>query len=102
MAIHSIILWNGLSSWPKYSFTRWTRPSTFSLAAGALTDMTRGRSELVAENALLRQQLIVLRRQIKRPKLTNGDRIRLVLLARFAPDWQYALLCRLLYKSTHN
>jgi hypothetical protein len=40
---------------------------------------------------MLRQQLIFLRRQVKRPKLTYGDRIRLVLLARFARYWQYAL-----------
>jgi len=32
-------------------------------------------------NALLRQQLIVLNRQIKRPQLTNSDRFRLVLLS---------------------
>jgi putative transposase len=36
------------------------------------------------ENALLRQQLIVLRRQVKRPALAPGDRVRLVLLARLA------------------
>ena len=34
------------------------------------------------ENALLRQQLIVLHRQIKRPQLTNCDRKLFVLLAR--------------------
>jgi len=61
------------------------------LAAGALTDVTRSRRDLVAENAMLCQQLIVLRRQVKRPKLTNGDRIRLVLLARITRYWQYAL-----------
>jgi hypothetical protein len=34
---------------------------------------TRSRADLIAENATLRQQLIVLNRQIKRPQLTNGD-----------------------------
>lgn len=53
--------------------------------------MTRRRRGLVAENAMLRQQLIVLRRQVKRPKLTNSDRFRLLLLARFTRYWQYAL-----------
>jgi hypothetical protein len=33
----------------------------------------------IAENIMLRQQLIVLKRQVKRPQLNNGDRLRLVL-----------------------
>ena len=40
---------------------------------------------------MLRQQFIVLRRQVKRPQLTQFDRIRLVLLARFTRFWQQAL-----------
>ncbi len=39
-------------------------------------------SELLAENALLRHQLIILRRQIKRPVCQRRDRLLLVLLAR--------------------
>jgi len=31
---------------------------------GTVTDLVRRKSELVAENALLRQQLIILRRQV--------------------------------------
>jgi transposase InsO family protein len=54
--------------------------------------MTRSRADLIAENVMLRQQLIVLKRQVKRPQLTNGDRIRLVLLARCTEFWQQALL----------
>ena len=91
MVIHLVILCNWLSSWLKQYSKRWIKPSTTSLAVGALADMTRSRSELVAENALLRQQLIVLRRQVKRPKLTNSDRICLLLLARLTSYWQYAL-----------
>jgi putative transposase len=53
-----------------------------SLPVATLADMTRSRKDLLAENALLRQQLVVLGRQVKRPQLTNGDRIRLVLFAR--------------------
>ena len=75
----------------KQSFRQWTKPTTASLAFGTLTDMTRNRTDLVAENALLRQQLIVLRRQVKRPKLTNSDRICLLLLARLTRYWEYAL-----------
>jgi len=61
---------------------QWTKPATATLVTGALSDIGRTRADLISENALLRQQLIVLRRQVKRPQLTNGDRIRLVLLAR--------------------
>ncbi|MGA7604322.1 MAG: hypothetical protein WCA79_00235, partial [Anaerolineales bacterium] len=52
------------------------------MISGLLTDVTRSRSDLIMENALLRQQLIVLHRQIKRPQLTNCDRKLFVLLAR--------------------
>jgi putative transposase len=60
----------------------WLKPTSFSLAMGALADLNRSKADIIVENALLRQQLIVLHRQIKRPQLSNGDRIRLVLLAR--------------------
>ena len=59
--------------------------------AGAARDAVRPRSELIAENALLRQQLIVIRRKIKRPPLDDGDRILLVLLARLNKAWRDAL-----------
>ena len=45
----------------------WTRPNNHSLVGGAVADATRSKSELMLENALLRQQLIVLDRQVKRP-----------------------------------
>ncbi|MDZ7933406.1 MAG: helix-turn-helix domain-containing protein, partial [Emticicia sp.] len=48
-------------------------------------------ADLVVENALLRQQLIVLNRQIKRPQLTNSDRFRLVFLSHFTKFWKQAL-----------
>ena len=91
MFFHIIILWNRLSNWLMQSFRRWTRPTVVLLAASCLTDLTRSRTDLIAENAMLRQQLIVLRRQVKRPQLTNGDRIRLVLFARFTRYWQNTL-----------
>jgi putative transposase len=53
-------------------------------------DLTRGKAELVAENALLRQQLILLRRQIKRPRYTKTDRLLLVLLAKVTRTWRQA------------
>ena len=36
-------------------------------AAGTGADLLRSRAQLLAENALLRQQLLVLRRSVKRP-----------------------------------
>jgi len=59
---------------------------------GTLTDLVRSKSELVAENALLRQQLIILRRQVKRPACTKTDRMLLVLLARTVRTWKQALV----------
>jgi hypothetical protein len=56
-----------------------------------LVELTRGKSELLAENALLRQQLIILRRQIKRPAYRKSDRLLLVLLARMVRTWKQAL-----------
>jgi hypothetical protein len=71
---------------------QWTRPLTRTLVGGTLVDVATPKPALMAENALLRQQLIVLRCQIKRPTCTLGDRVRLVLLARLAHTWQTALL----------
>jgi putative transposase len=76
----------------QHGFLHWTRPLNTSLLLGMLADLTRGKSELVAENALLRQQLIILRRQSKRPVCTKRDRSLLVLLARATRSWRQALL----------
>jgi putative transposase len=70
---------------------QWTKPATAILVTSALPDMTRSRADLIAENLMLRQQLIVLKRQVKRPQLTTGDPLRLVLLARCTQFWQQAL-----------
>ena len=68
-----------------------TKPATVSLAAGAVSDLTRTKSDLVVENAILRQQLIVLKRSVKRPKFSTGDRIRLSFLARLTDFWHSAM-----------
>jgi len=75
-----------------FRLARWTKPLTSSLPLQTLSDLGRSKSELVAENALLRQQLIILTRQVKRPACTNTDRVLLVLLARLVRTWQNALL----------
>ena len=71
--------------------TRWTNPLSTSLMLGTVTDLFRSKSQLVAENALLRQQLIILRRQVKRPVYTRADRMVLVLLARAVQTWKQVL-----------
>jgi putative transposase len=72
-------------------YVDWTKPDTPSLMLGTVTDLSRSKSELVAENAFLRQQLIILRRQVKRPAFTKTDRMILVLLARASRAWKQAL-----------
>jgi putative transposase len=73
-------------------FLRWTQPPPTSLLLGTIRDLAWGKAGLVAENALLCQQLIILRRQIKRPTYTKTDRMLLVLLARATRMWRQALL----------
>lgn len=70
----------------------WTKPNRTSLAGGVVTDLTRSKSDLMLENALLRQQVIVLDRQVKRPQLTWRDRGIIVLLSSFLQTWKEALL----------
>jgi hypothetical protein len=60
------------------------------LISGFLSDLPRSRTDLLVENALLRQQLIVLKRQVKRPALINSDRFRLVFLFHFTKFWKQA------------
>ena len=74
-----------------HCFVAWTKPGTTSPLLGTLIDLSRSKSQLVAENALLRQQLIILRRQVKRPACTRTDRMLLVLLTRMVRTWKQAL-----------
>ena len=50
---------------------QWTRPDNHSLFFNVALDLTRPKSELVLENDLLRQQLVVLKRQSKRPVIVG-------------------------------
>ena len=65
--------------------------STGALAIAAAQDLARSRSALLAENALLRHQLIVLRRNTSRPRLYGDDRVLLLILARLNRRWRDAL-----------
>ena len=69
-----------------------TKPVDQGVMTGALADLVRGRPALVAENAFLRQQLLILRRGAKRPRCTPTDRALLVLLASRVRAWRQALL----------
>ncbi len=71
---------------------RRTTPTTPVPASGLLADLVRSKRDLLLENALLRQQLLVLRRQTKRPRLTATDRGLLVLLASRLGTWASALI----------
>jgi hypothetical protein len=67
-----------------------TRP--VPVIGGLLRDVVRSRKELVAENTLLRQQLIVAARTVRRPRFTSFERGLFVILARLVPRWRDALL----------
>ena len=81
-------LWQAI----KRSLRQWTKPDNYTLALNAVLDMTRSKSQLVLENALLRQQLSVLQQQIRRPKLSWRDRTLIVLLASKLRTWKQALV----------
>jgi putative transposase len=72
-------------------FLQWTTSLTSSLPLQTIADLGRSKSELVAENALLRQQLIILKRQVKRPACTKMDRVLLVFVSRIVQTWRQAL-----------
>ena len=69
-----------------------TKPVVASLVVGTLADLARSKPELIAETALLRQQLIILRRSVKRPRCTPNDRRLLVLLACRLRTWRQTVL----------
>ncbi len=73
-------------------FRAWTEPASDSMVGGIATDLMKNKPQVILENAFLRQQIIVLKRQVARPQLTTKDRCRLVLLASRVRDWKHALL----------
>jgi putative transposase len=74
LALHFHALYDGM--------VRWIKPHSTSLLLGTIADLAKGKSELLVENALLRQQLIILHRQIKRPACKKTDRLLLLRAAR--------------------
>ena len=55
---------------------RWIKPDNHAPIPNAALDLMRSKSELMLENALLRQQVIVLQRQTKRPKVIDHRQSR--------------------------
>ena len=81
-----------VQAWIFSHIRRWAKPTSASVTTGFLFDVTLARSELMLENAMLRKQLIILKRQVERPKLSNSDRRWLVILASKLQNWRQALL----------
>jgi putative transposase len=81
---HGTLVLRRIQGWLKAK----TQPVTLSLALGTAQDLVRSKTELVIENALLRQHVIVLNRSAKRPCLTRTDRWLMVLLASKLQSWK--------------
>ena len=80
-----------LSNAANQLFRRFTEPAHPNVVTGTLADLPRNRVEPLAKNALLRQQLIVLRRHTKTPRLTRRERLSLLFLAHWVPNWNQVL-----------
>jgi len=59
---------------------------------GLITDLARSKKELLAENAFLRQQLLVAARHVRKPLFRAWDRLTLVVLAALFANWRSALV----------
>jgi putative transposase len=78
--------------WIIHNLRAWAKPNAHTLMGSAVIDVTRSKRALILENALLRQQLIVVERQVKRPTLTWRDRAVIVVLASRLQSWRDTLL----------
>ncbi len=81
-----------LVSFLEPAFLHLTQPSHHSMVLSTVTNLSYSKAHLIAENALLRQHLIVLCRQVNKPFFSQWDRLGLVLLARRVKNWKEALL----------
>lgn len=86
----------GLSGWVMAILNGLVRhllqPARESVVLASVTNLSRSKTELIAENALLRQQLAILKRQSQRPRLTVADRLRLLFFSRIVKTWRQAIL----------
>jgi hypothetical protein len=66
--------------------------SAFPVLVAAVSTVFKSRAELQVENLALRHQLGVLRRSVKRPKLSSADRLLWAWLSASWRDWRSALV----------
>ena len=96
LPLRSAVDWGitGLMKRLKRKFRHWTRPQRGmgSPVIGAIGDLRRSKAALVLENSLLRKQLSILGRQVRRPRFKGRDRLAILTLARLLPNWREALL----------
>ena len=69
-----------------------TKPAPAGPVRGTLADLARRKPALIAENALLRHQLLILQRRVKRPRCTTADRTVMVLLSSRLSTWRQTVL----------
>jgi hypothetical protein len=74
-----------------HRFVTGTKPDTTSLLLGTLTSLTRSKSKLVSENAILRKPFIILRGEVKQPACTKTDGMILGLLPKAIRTWKQSL-----------
>jgi len=89
---HCAYLGRSLARALRHRLSAATKPAAQGVVVGAFADLVRGRPALVAENAFLRQQILILRRSVKRPRCTPTARALFVLLASRLRAWRQALL----------
>ena len=51
-----------------------------SILTGSVVDVSRNKADLMAENVLLRHQMVLMKRQSKRSQLKLADRLSLLVL----------------------
>jgi len=76
----------------EYTFLPLAPSSRYSMGCSTIADLTRSKTDLIAENVLLRQPLIVLPRQVKKPTFSQSDRLWLILLASRVKNGKETLL----------
>jgi hypothetical protein len=81
-----------LLSFLEQAFRQLTQLARSSLLLGTAADLPLTRSHLIVENALLCQQLTILRLQVQKPHLTRSGRLCFLLWASCIPHWNEALL----------
>jgi putative transposase len=79
-----------LVTWAKKKLTESFRP--MPIITGLVGDVLRSRQELVAENMMLRQQLIVASRKVDKPRFRPHERGLLVFLSSVLRRWREAVL----------